>query len=86
MMTFRRIASYAFAEPFRPFRINMVSGKSLEIRHPEMIAVGRTTVHVYTALSDDEEHAGDREQELSILLIESIEPLDSSVTSDQGKR
>lgn len=80
MMTFRRVASYVGAEPFRPFRINMTSGKSYEIRHPEMIAVGRTTVHVFTALADEESDGKDRQHELSILLIESIEPLDAAVT------
>ncbi|MBW3541789.1 MAG: hypothetical protein KY476_16095 [Planctomycetes bacterium] len=79
-MTFRRVASYVGAEPFRPFRINMTSGKSYEIRHPEMIAVGRTTVHVFTALADEESDGKDRQHELSILLIESIEPLDAAVT------
>jgi hypothetical protein len=79
MMTFRRIANYVGAEPFRPFRINMASGKTYDIRHPEMIAVGRTTVHVFMHLSDEDGEPRDREQELSIILIESIEPLDAAV-------
>lgn len=77
MMTFRQIVNYVGAEPFRPFRINMASGKTYAIRHPEMVAVGRTTVRVFTSLSDDEEAAREREHELSILLIESVEPLDA---------
>lgn len=85
MMTFRRIAQYVGAEPFRPFRINMVSGKTYEIRHPEMISVGRTTVRVFTWLSDDEDEAREGEHELSIILIESIEPLDTQVTQDQSR-
>ncbi len=83
MMTSRRIINYVTAEPFQPFRINMASGKSYSIRHPEMIAVGRTTVHVYMSISDDEEEAKEGERELSIILIESIEPLDSTVKQDQ---
>ena len=79
MMTMQRVVNYVSAEPFRPFRINMASGKTYDIRHPEMIAVGRTTVHVFMHLSDDDGEAKDREQELSIILIESIEPIDAAV-------
>ncbi len=76
MMTFQRIAKYVGAEPFRPFRINMASGRVFEIRHPEMVQVGRTTLTVFTYLSDDAEEAKEREHEVSLLLIESIEPID----------
>ena len=85
MMTAKRIINYVAAEPFRPFRINMASGKAYNIRHPEMIAVGRTTVHVFTSMSDDEEEAKDREQELSMILIESVEPLELPVKQDPNK-
>lgn len=75
MMTAKRIVEYMTAEPFRPFRINMASGRSYDIRHPEMVAVGRSTIHVFSWMSDDEDEPTEREQELSILLIESVEPL-----------
>ena len=85
MMTAKRIMNYVAAEPFRPFRINMASGKSYNIRHPEMIAVGRTTLHVFTSMSDDEEEAKERQQELSLILVESVEPLDISAKQDPSK-
>lgn len=85
MMTFRRIASYVGAEPFRPFRIKMASGESYEIRHPEMIAVGRSTVHVFTWMGEDADDPKNREREVSIILIESIEPLDGSAKQDQSQ-
>ena len=75
-MTFQRIAKYVGAEPFRPFRISMASGKVFEIRHPEMVQVGRTIMTIFTYLSDDAEASKEREHEVSMLLIESIEPLD----------
>ena len=53
MMTFRKVGEYVAAEPFRPFRIKMASGSTFEIRHPEMILVGRTSVRVYTAPEGD---------------------------------
>ena len=82
MMTFQRIANSVAAEPFRPFRISMASGKTYEIRHPEMIAVGRTTAHVFTALSEDLEEAAQREHEISLMLIESIEHTDNPVAQE----
>ena len=85
MMTAKRIINYVAAEPFRPFRINMASGKAYNIRHPEMVAVGRTTVHVFTSMSDDAEEAKEREQELLMILIESVEPLDTPVKQDPNR-
>jgi hypothetical protein len=46
-----------------------------------MISVGRTSAHIYTYLSEDPDEAKQREYEVSLLLMESIEPLD--VTSAQ---
>jgi len=77
MMTFQRIAKYVAAEPFRPFRIGMASGRVFEIRHPEMVQVGRTTMTIFTYLSDDAEEAKEREHEVSLLLIETIEPIEA---------
>jgi hypothetical protein len=85
MITFQRLARYVAAEPFRPFRISMASGQVFEIRHPEMISVGRTTAHIYTYLSDDPEQAKQREHEVSLLLMETVEPWDVAATQE-GKQ
>jgi len=77
MITFQRIAKYVAAEPFRPFRISMASGRVFEIRHPEMVQVGRTTMTIFTYLSDDAEEAKEREHEVSLLLIETIELIET---------
>jgi hypothetical protein len=81
MMTIEKFAKYLGAEPFRPFRINMASGRSFEIRHPEMIQVGKSTVTIFTYLSDDEEEAKQRQHDVSMLLIESLEPLDTKAAA-----
>lgn len=76
MMTFQKVGDYIGAEPFRPFRIKMTSGREFEIRHPEMILVGRTSVSVYTvseADSDKPPHWHD----VSLMLMESLEPIES---------
>lgn len=85
MMTFRRVANYVGAEPFRPFRIKMTSGETFEIRHQEMIAVGRSTAHVFTWTEDGNLDSKNREREISILLIESIEPLKPTSVSVQSQ-
>jgi hypothetical protein len=78
MMTFRKVGEYVSAEPFRPFRIRMASGQTFEIRHPEMILVGRTSVRVFLPAGEDSQN-GDRWQDVSLLLMETLEPIESSV-------
>ena len=83
MITFRRIGTYVAAEPFRPFRITTTSGRTFDIRHPEMIQVGRSTMTIFTHLDSASPDANDepteRQIEISLLLTESAEPLDSAV-------
>ena len=78
MMNPREALNFIAAEPFRPFRIQMASGRSFEVRHPEMIQVGRTTLTVFSALNDEN---GSQEQwhRISLLLIECIEPIQATV-------
>ncbi len=83
MISFQRIASYVGAEPFRPFRITTSSGRSFEIRHPEMVQVGRSTMTIFTFLGNGPEETMERQVEVSLLLTESVEPLDATV-SPQG--
>ena len=76
MMTSRKIVEYLEAEPFPPFRINMTSGQHYDIRHPEMIMVGRTSTRVYEATDPSTDQ---RWHDLSMLLIESLESFDAAV-------
>jgi hypothetical protein len=77
MMTSQRIVNCITAEPFKPFRISMASGRTFEIRHPEMVQVGKTTMTIFTSMSDDPVESAQRQHEVSVILIESIEPLDA---------
>jgi hypothetical protein len=85
MITFQRLAKYLGAEPFRPFRISMASGQNFDIRHPEMISVSRSTALIYTYMSDDPQQSRQRELEVSLLLMESVEPLEVN-TAQEGKQ
>jgi len=84
MISFQRIASYVGAEPFRPFRITTAGGRTFEIRHPEMIQVGRSTMTIFTFLSDEPNEAKEREVEVSLLLTESVEPLGAPARSQEA--
>jgi hypothetical protein len=84
MMTFRRVGEYVTAEPFRPFRIKMASGTAYEVRHPEMILVGRTSVRVHTT-TEGEPGNGSRWHDVSLMLMETLESIEPAVSGqNQG--
>jgi hypothetical protein len=78
MMTPLEVMRRVTAEPFRPFRIHTASGRNFEIRHPEVVRVGKTTLTLSVPLADIPDAEG-LWYKLSLMLIESIEPLDSPV-------
>ena len=74
------LLSWVRAMPFLPFRMRLNSGRTYEIRHPEMLRVGKSSVNVYTfagAPADPYE----RMEMLSLVLIESIEPMEKAAVS-----
>lgn len=75
MITSRKLVEYVSAEPFQPFCVKMASGQTFEIRHPEMIMVGRTSVRVHT-ISDDGQLAS--WHDVSLVLMETVEPIQPS--------
>jgi hypothetical protein len=77
-MSPQEILNYVQAQPFRPFRIRMNSGRTCEIRHPEMVRVGRRDVLIFTFVSDTL-NVYDRWENVALLLIESLSPLEASV-------
>jgi hypothetical protein len=77
MMNYKEVMTHVTAEPFRPFRIHTASGRSFEIKHPEVVQVGKTTLTISIPLSDDIPDAEGLWYKLSLMLIESIKPVDS---------
>ena len=77
-MTSQEVLNYVQAQPFSPFRIRMNSGRIFDIRHPEMVRVGRRDVLIFTFVSDSPD-VYDRWENISLLLIESLAPLEPSV-------
>jgi hypothetical protein len=75
MLTPRVVLDFVTAEPFRPFRMYMASGRTFEVAHPEMVRVGRSSLTVHLR-PESETSRADRSQEVSLMLLETIEPLE----------
>jgi hypothetical protein len=78
MVPGKEVLGYVKAQPFLPFRIRMNSGRIYEIRHPEMIRVGKNTLHIFSLVSDDPD-IYDQWETVSLVLIESVAPLETPV-------
>lgn len=77
-MSPQEVLTYVKAQPFRPFRIRMVGGRAYEVRHPEMVRVGRDHFIFFSFVSDNPDVV-DRWETVSLLLVESISHLEASV-------
>lgn len=78
MITYQRVLDHVKAEPFRPFRIHMASGRTFDIRHPEMIKVLKNYILIFKAGSDTPD-IPDEFDSVSLMLIESISHLEAPV-------
>jgi len=73
---------FVTAEPFLPFRIHMASGVVFDVRHPEMIRIGRSSVTVHKHPEGDEVQSS-HWQEVSLMLMESLEPIPGIISQKQ---
>lgn len=78
-MTPQEILNYLKAQPFRPFRIQMNSGRTFDIRHPEMVRLGRRDMLIFTFVSDLPD-VYDRWEDVSLLLVESLAPIEAPIS------
>jgi hypothetical protein len=53
--------------------MDMASGRTFDVGHPEMVKVGRSSITVYMRPGGESAEA-ERWQEVSLMLLESIEP------------
>ena len=65
------LLSFTHVTPFVPFRIQMNSGRTFDIRHPEMIKVGRMTSLIFTD-SGAADTVHERFDMVSHVLMESV--------------
>jgi hypothetical protein len=78
MITYQRVLDYVKAEPFRPFRIHMASGRTFDLRHPEMIKVLKNDILIFKA-SGESGDVPDEFDSVSLMLIESVSHLEAQV-------
>lgn len=78
MMTPKTVLEYVKAQPFRPFRLHLASGRTFEVYHPEMIKVLKNYVLVFKAADGNSEFPEEFES-VSLMLTESISHLESQV-------
>lgn len=62
------------AQPFQPFRLIMSSGKTYEVRHPEMAWVLKTDILV--GIPDEEDNVPAEFNRCSMLHVTAVEPLE----------
>jgi len=72
-----QILSYIKAQPFRPFRVQMASGNGFDIKHPEIIKVGKNFAIVFT-YAPGQDVLVDEWETVSLMLAESVSHLDSA--------
>lgn len=77
-MTPQTVLGYVKAEPFRPFRVQVASGRTFDIRHPEMIKVLKSYILIFKAAGDAWDIPEECES-VSLMLTESISQLESAV-------
>jgi hypothetical protein len=76
VMTPQTVLGYVKAEPFRPFRLHVTSGRTFDVRHPEMIKVLRSNALVFKSTGDTPE-IPDEWESVSLMLTESISHLEA---------
>lgn len=78
MVTPQTILGYVKAEPFRPFRIHMASGRTFDIRHPELIKVLKNYALIFKVTGDSPDFPKEWES-ISLMLTESVSHIDQPV-------
>jgi hypothetical protein len=61
--------------PFQPFRINLTDGRTLDVRHPEMVLAGRRSAVIGLPAPGETEPLYDRRITVDLLHIVRLEPI-----------
>jgi hypothetical protein len=68
------LLQYKRANPFRPFRIVLNSGRKYDVQHPDFLAVGHEDVSFYYRQNPEAPH--NRWETFGLLLIDHIEHIE----------
>lgn len=77
-MTVQTFRDLLRQQPFRPFRLVMSSGKTYDVRHPEMAMLTRTDILV--GVGETKEGVPAEFKICSLLHVTAIEPLEPAVS------
>ena len=75
MFSARAIRERVRRQPFRPFRIVTSAGSTYEVRHPELVMVGRRELSIGQTKRDEEEPYYEDVGRVAIMHIVAIEDL-----------
>lgn len=62
-------------KPFQPFRVYMSDGQTYDVRHPEMIMVGRSAIVIGLPGGQSDPPVYDRAVDCALIHITRLEPL-----------
>lgn len=79
-MTIEQVRSMHAARPFRPFRIHMADGRSVDVQHPEFLAQSPTGRTIMVAKADETFEI------IDLLLVTSLEPINGQARGSGGKK
>jgi hypothetical protein len=79
MMTAQQVLVDVKSEPFRPFRLHKASGRTFDIRHPEMVKVLKSSILVFKIHRDTTDLLDDWES-ISLMLTESVSHLGTPIS------
>lgn len=69
---------YIQRQPFRPFQVRLASGRTYDVRHPEMVRLGSSWLLVFHYVGDAPDFP-DYWDTVSLMLIDSVTFLDVPV-------
>jgi len=75
MMTPQSILEYFKAEPFRPFRLHMASGRTFDVRHPVLVKILKSNLLIFKVTGDVSDFP-DEWESVSLMLAESASHID----------
>ncbi len=71
------IREFLNKRPFQPLRLTLTDGTAYEVRHPDLLMVGRSHVVVGVPAADEPDAVFDRAIYIDLLHIMQVEPLKS---------
>jgi hypothetical protein len=69
------LIEYQREQPFQPFRIHLTDGTVYEIRHPELVKVGRSRADIYFPASDEPHAMVLRRESVALVHMIRLEPI-----------